>query len=202
MSEGVCSGGSKRNSAAKIFFRASTIALIAIFSALSGASNASGDTDPEQLGRNILSEPTFVEGAEESDGPKHPIEETRANLDPASENSAACSVDEGRRAYKLCAACHRLEANVHTVGPALGDIFGRRAASVDGFRYSRAMRNLDVVWDQESLDAFLASPQKFAPGTIMAFSGLRKKDDRDALICYLMSMRDDRPIESENSKKE
>jgi hypothetical protein len=67
----------------------------------------------------------------------------------------------------------------------LGRRRGRKAGSAPGFRYSRAMNGAAVVWDDKSLDAYLASPEKFIPGNVMAFSGLSEATDRANLIAYL-----------------
>ena len=71
------------------------------------------------------------------------------------------------------------------IGPHLVGIFGRKAGSVKGFRYSKAMKDSGVVWNQVTLSAYFANPRKFIKGNRMAFAGLRKKKDRDDLIAYL-----------------
>jgi cytochrome c len=58
-----------------------------------------------------------------------------------------------------------------------------------GFRYSRAMKNSNIVWDEKSLDAFIAAPQKALPGTTMPFSGLPDQQERVDLIAYLETLK-------------
>ncbi len=91
----------------------------------------------------------------------------------------------GEKAFKKCKACHKLEAGKNGVGPSLHGVVGKDIASVDGFKYSEALTGIDGVWDAANLDAFLAKPKDFAPGTKMAFPGLKKEDDRIAVIAYL-----------------
>lgn len=100
---------------------------------------------------------------------------------------AAADIERGETVFKKCKACHVVDAPKNRVGPHLVGLFGRAAGEVDGFRYSKAMKASDIVWDEESLDGYLAAPRKYLKGTKMAFAGLRKADDRAALIEYLKS---------------
>ncbi len=102
--------------------------------------------------------------------------------------AADCNVEKGAQVATKCVACHAIEVSENKVGPSLVGIVGRKAARYPDFKYSRALRNLDVVWTADALDHFLAAPQKFAKGTTMAFAGLRKDDERADLICYLQSL--------------
>ncbi len=90
---------------------------------------------------------------------------------------------DGEKIFKRCVACHSLTKN--KMGPALGNIFGKKAGSVKRYRYSKAMRNSDIIWADCSLDKFLFKPRKYIKGTKMRFSGIRKKDQREAVIKYL-----------------
>ena len=92
----------------------------------------------------------------------------------------------GKRVYNKCKACHLIEVSKKKkVGPHLAKIFGRKAASIEGFKYSKAMRKADIVWDENNLDAFIKKPKKFLKGTKMAFVGLKKEKDRSDVIAYL-----------------
>ena len=90
---------------------------------------------------------------------------------------------DGERIFKRCTSCHSLTKN--KMGPALGNIFGKKTGSVKGYRYSKAMKNSDIIWTDCTLDQFLIKPRKYIKGTKMRFSGIRKKSQRDALIKYL-----------------
>ena len=90
---------------------------------------------------------------------------------------------DGQKIFKRCVSCHSLTKN--KMGPALGNVFGKKAGSVKGYRYSKAMRNSDIIWTDRTLDQFLIKPRKYIKGTKMRFSGIRKKDQREAVIKYL-----------------
>ncbi|MBS0639042.1 MAG: c-type cytochrome [Proteobacteria bacterium] len=69
-----------------------------------------------------------------------------------------------------CAACHTLSGKASPrIGPPLNEIYGRRAGTQPSFRYSNALSKSDIVWDDASLDAWLASPQSVVPGTTMVY---------------------------------
>jgi len=85
-----------------------------------------------------------------------------------------------------CAMCHALRAGASGMyGPDLHDLFGRKAGTAPGFASSAAMRNSGVVWDDRTLDAFLAAPQSFIPGNKMPFDGIPDPARRTALIAFL-----------------
>ncbi len=94
---------------------------------------------------------------------------------------------EGAQVFRKCAACHTLgEGERNKVGPNLWGMFGREAATAEGFtRYSKAMKESGIVWDDARLDTYLESPRKAVPGTNMAFVGIRKPEDREKLITFL-----------------
>lgn len=104
--------------------------------------------------------------------------------------SAAYAQDaaHGKSVFKACAACHATD-NANRVGPGLGGIVGRKAGTSPGFRYSNAMKNSDIVWDDKLLNAFLESPKKAVPGTKMPYAGLKDATDRADLIGYLATLK-------------
>ena len=93
---------------------------------------------------------------------------------------------KGERIFKKCAICHVLEGNKKKPGPSLAGIFGRQAGTFDGFRFSKAMKESGITWTPEALDEFLFNPRKYVAGTKMAFPGLKKAQDREDLIAFLL----------------
>lgn len=98
----------------------------------------------------------------------------------------AQAADKGERLFIRCRTCHEITAGKpHKVGPNLHGMFDRKAGTGEGFKYSEAMRNSGVAWNDKTLEAWLIKPTGLIPGTTMAFVGLPNKEDRDALIAYL-----------------
>jgi nitrite reductase (NO-forming) len=99
----------------------------------------------------------------------------------------AGDADAGRQVYKKCQACHSLEPGKNLVGPSLAGIVGKASASTANYDYSAAMKNANLTWDAETLDRYLAAPQKLVPGNKMPFPGLKTDRDRADVIAYLAS---------------
>ena len=89
----------------------------------------------------------------------------------------------GAQIYQHCLACHSLEHN--RSGPRHCGLFGRPAASLPDFNYSRAMKATGLTWDEATLDQFLENPLKAMPGTKMAYAGVKNPQERADLIAYL-----------------
>ena len=89
----------------------------------------------------------------------------------------------GEALYARCRGCHSIERN--RIGPMHRGLFGRAAGSVAGFAYSEAMKNSGIVWDEATLDDFLAHPRQTVPGTKMTYAGIADAQERADLIAYL-----------------
>ena len=73
-------------------------------------------------------------------------------------------VDKGKKNFKRCAACHKLEEGKNAVGPSLHGVFGKPAAMAPKFKYSKGMREAaekGLVWTRENLMEYLKDPRKF-----------------------------------------
>jgi cytochrome c len=95
-------------------------------------------------------------------------------------------------AFRACIACHTLDPDDgNRAGPTLHGIFGRRIASVPGYRYSSALRGMDIVWTPETVSKlFELGPHRFTPGTKMPEQRIGDAEDRAALIRFLRSSTD------------
>jgi cytochrome c len=102
--------------------------------------------------------------------------------------AAQSASHESKRAAEVCLACHTVD-RTSGLGPSLMGVVGRSAGAIPEFRYSRAMRNAKIVWDEKTLDAYLADPQKVIPGNVMPFAGIPDRQERAEVIEYLKTLR-------------
>ena len=93
---------------------------------------------------------------------------------------------KGEKVFRKCKSCHTLEAGKNRIGPHLHGLFGRTAGTVEGFKYSDAMVESGIVWDEETIDVYITKPKDLVPKTKMNFVGLKKEEDRQDLIAYLL----------------
>jgi cytochrome c2 len=91
----------------------------------------------------------------------------------------------GEQKFVECAACHSVDKGVNNVGPTLAGVFGRQAGALAEFRYSAAMRKSGITWTPQTLDEYLADPQKRIPANRMPYAGLTDAAARADLIAYL-----------------
>lgn len=122
-----------------------------------------------------------IEVAEANDGP---VEEGPSFADLY----AVADLEKGERVFRKCSACHSLAAGEQGTGPTLYNIVDRAVSAEPGFPYSGSLIAVAPTWSVDNLDAFLANPKGFAPGTAMGFAGLKKIEDRANLIAYLATI--------------
>jgi len=103
---------------------------------------------------------------------------------------AAGDAAKGKKVFKKCKSCHTVKkGGKNKVGPNLFGIAGKKAGSVKGYKYSKAMKASGITWDDANLDGFLKKPRKFMKKTKMGFSGVKKDKQRANVIAYLKSLK-------------
>jgi len=126
--------------------------------------------------------PAVVPAADFDVGPIRTAAEYRADA-----FFAAADEVRGETLSLTCIACHTLRpGQEHMLGPNLGHVFGAAAASKRDFAYSPALAASGLIWTPPALDAWLAAPASFVPGTSMVFAGFASPDERRDLIAYLL----------------
>jgi cytochrome c len=109
-------------------------------------------------------------------------------------DAANAGPPSGERLFSACAICHTVAppdtpaGKMRLIGPNLFGIYGKPSAHLPDFAYSKAMRNANLIWDDATLDQWIANPQKLAPGNRMAFAGEPDAAKRAAIIEYLKTL--------------
>jgi cytochrome c len=132
---------------------------------------------PETMGYPIAGVAAEGEGAEA----EKPIEFYLASADVA----------KGGDVFKKCQACHTVDkGGANGLGPNLYNNMFAKIAHVPGFNYSEALKGHGGNWGWTEMNAWLANPKKFAPGTKMTFAGLSNPEERANVIAFLNSKSD------------
>lgn len=126
----------------------------------------------------------------------HFQDEMAGAFHPASDTLTTPELEEGKRLTRTCQACHDMTParRLNKVGPPLWGTVGSRAGQVEHYNYSEAhttRAKACLIWDQETLDHYLRNPKAFIPGNRMAYAGMRNAKDRQMLIEYLSTLKDD-----------
>ncbi|MFA7264183.1 MAG: cytochrome c family protein [Caulobacter sp.] len=108
------------------------------------------------------------------------------------------NAEVGKAVAAKCASCHTFDAGgANGTGPALFGVLGRKPGSHPGFAYSAGMTEYAAshpVWTWDELDQFTKAPQKHIAGTKMTFVGLKKQEDRIAMLAYLHTLGSSLPL--------
>jgi len=107
---------------------------------------------------------------------------------------AAASVEDGAGVFKKCASCHTYEAGgANKVGPNLHNVIGAEIANMHGFKTTESLNAVGGTWTYEKLDDYLENPKRLAPKGSMSFAGLKRPQDRAAVIKFLMANTENPP---------
>lgn len=156
--------------------------------AMAAGKIADGLVHPEPLAENAYPVDTSALAAPVEAAPEAPA------LEPVMGLLADADPAAGLKVFKKCAACHTADkGGANKVGPNLYDIVNAAKGAKEGFGYSPALTGFEGApdWDYASLNAFLARPKDYMPGTKMSFVGLKKVGDRAAAIAYLRTLADE-----------
>ena len=102
---------------------------------------------------------------------------------------AAGDAAKGKKVFKKCKACHSVKAGKKKVGPYMFGVAGRKAGTAKGYKFSAAMKDSGLTWDDATLDSFLKKPRKLIKKTKMSFGGLKKEKQRADVIAYLKTLK-------------
>lgn len=102
----------------------------------------------------------------------------------------------GEQVFKKCSACHTInQGGANGIGPNLYAVMGEAiGAGRGGYAFSDALKAVGGTWTFEQMDAWLASPRRFADGTKMSFAGLSSAEDRANLIAYMNAQGSNLPL--------
>src|SRR2546425_6736764 len=115
--------------------------------------------------------------------------------------NAAGDPKHGAQVFQACMACHSVKPGEHLTGPSLAHVWNRKAGAVEGFlRYSNALKRAGVVWNDASLDKWLANPEQFIGGASMTFPGVRESKDRRDVIAYLRAVSEGKAPSAESHR--
>ncbi len=102
----------------------------------------------------------------------------------------AADATKGKALFEACAKCHPItaEGDDTLVGPTLKGIVGRKAASIEDFRYSSAMRASGITWTEQTLKEYIADPQAKVKGNRMALKSTFEPGEIDDIVAYLKTL--------------
>ena len=157
--------------------------------ALALALTACGSSAPEPSSESPVIEtrsPQQVEPQEIIEPQSVDVTTASVGTSEADSLDSAALLKRGRIVWFKCRACHETDVGrPHKVGPNLHGLFGEPAAAQDDFSYSASLSESGIIWNDETLDAFINKPADYVKGTTMAFIGINRASDRQAVIEYL-----------------
>jgi cytochrome c len=102
----------------------------------------------------------------------------------------AQDVAAGAAVFKTqCGFCHATVKGKTMLGPSLFGIVGQKAAADPEFYYSVALKKSGLIWNEATLDRWIADPAAVVPGNRMTYAGLKNAKQRADLIAYLATLK-------------
>lgn len=154
------------------------------------AASLSGFVSHKLLHAHEIKENAYkIEGVEGggSSGAAH----VEAKAEPILALLAGADVAKGEQVAKVCATCHSFnKGGANAIGPNLWGLVNSAKGSHEGFSYSDGMKAKGGNWNYASLNTFLWKPKAYVDGTKMNFIGLKKPEDRAAVIAWLRTQAD------------
>ena len=97
----------------------------------------------------------------------------------------------GEKVFKKCKACHSIkQGGGNKIGPKLWNVMFRPVGAITEYKYSKALSSYGKEWNWEEMNGFLIKPSKWIPNNKMGFGGLKKPEDRAAIILYMNEFSD------------
>lgn len=105
---------------------------------------------------------------------------------------------------RKCSVCHTLTPDgANRAGPTLHGLFGRRIGTLPGYPYSEALKQLDIVWTEETVSKlFELGPDEYTPGSKMPLQKMTEKAQRDALVAFLRAATAPSPVDGQDASGE
>ncbi len=103
--------------------------------------------------------------------------------------SAETSDDGEVKFNNHCRTCHSLKKDDNRLGPNLHQIIGKKAGTAPGYAtYSQGLKSSGIVWDEKTLDQFIANPDSVIPSNNMKpYKGITDPALRAAIVSFLKS---------------
>ena len=103
--------------------------------------------------------------------------------------AAAQDAEAGKRVFNQCRACHNIDQGGRNgVGPNLWGVVGRKAGTIEGFRYSASLKEKaegGLTWEEDTLRAYITNPKAVVPAGSMSYPGLKNEQQLNDLLAFL-----------------
>ena len=122
----------------------------------------------------------------QADGTVIEVVSVATSAEPIRDLMLKADLVNGEKISRFCGICHTFNKNEHSrIGPNLFDVVGKKPGRNAAFVYSEGIKNKEGVWNEDTLNEFLWNPKKSVPDTKMTYKGLKKPEDRAAIIKWM-----------------